>query len=332
MRNQVDFMNFCQEIFHNFFSRRRGATHCAGRGVYNKGTKPKGGGGMQVEVYADLLFLINAGMDGLCLLITSRLLHKRILPFRMIAAAVLGGVYAVLVLFLSVGRLTALLADAVVCLLMCLAAFGRRGILGASLLYTGLSMALGGVMTALFSLLNRAGVAGLLPDGGDGAEAWIFLAVAAAGGIVTLKGGRLWRRSRSVTVCLVTVTLGGRSQTFAGLVDTGNLLCDPVGGQAVICARPEALSALFAPAVRDAMAAGDPTALVNTPDARRLRCIPTETATGGGMLIGFRPDGVTLALHDKDTPRAVDATVAVMPKGSPPESGTEALVPAVLLP
>ena len=82
---------------------------------------------MEVEVYADLLFLINAAMDGLCLLLTGRLLHRRVKPWRVALASVLGGVYAVAALFPEVGTVLSLLLDAAVCLIMCALVFGGRG-------------------------------------------------------------------------------------------------------------------------------------------------------------------------------------------------------------
>ncbi len=296
---------------------------------------------MEVEVYADLLFLINAGMDGLCLTVTARLLHRRVRVGRWLAGTALGGVYAVLSLFLNTEQAVALGVDILVCLLLCAVVFGwrdgrgLRGLLAAAAVFTALSMLLGGVMTALFNLCNRLGLSDRLPGGGEGIGAWLFLVSGVVGSVIGLRGGRLCRRARSVRLCEVTVTVDGASLSVRGLVDSGNLLRDPAGGRAVICLSPGVADGILSPALRAVMASGgtDVSDLREVSDIRRLRLIPAGTATGGRILPGFRPDKVVLT-PEGGRGREADAVIAVM--ASPVAAGdgldgVDALVPAELL-
>ena len=291
---------------------------------------------MEVEVYADLLFLINAGMDGLCLLLTGKLLHRKIKPWRVLLGAILGGIYAVASLLLKAGQALSLLADLTVCIAMCGTVFGERRGSGLKHLsrtvgvYFLLSMVLGGIMTALYHLLNRAGIAsllsGLLTEGGDGPGSWLFLLLALLGGGISLWGGHLSGRSRSVTVCSVSVELDGKAVELRGMVDSGNLLRDPVGGRLVICADGESLRPLMSHTLFDVLR-GKPPAEVGLPpsEARRVRVIPAGTATGSGLLYGFLPDRVTITPEGKRQARGVDAVVAVTNISA---EGVEALVPS----
>ena len=295
---------------------------------------------MEIEVYADLLFLINAGMDGLCLLLTGKLLHRRVKAWRGAVGAVLGGAYAVAALLLpDMGQAPSLLCDLAVCVAMCGIVFGERrrgwikGLFSSVGVYFALSMALGGVMTALYHLLNRTGaaslLAGLSEGGGDGLGSWLFLLLVLVGGAVSLWGGRLFRRSRAVRLCTVTVDLDGRSVTLRGIVDSGNLLRDPIGGRAVICAEKKALTELLSLPLMAVMEGMPPQAVSLSPsDAKRIRVIPADTATGGGILYGFFPDRVMLTAEDGGAAREVDAVVAVT---SIPTSGVAALIPADLI-
>ena len=181
---------------------------------------------MAVEVYADLLFLINAGMDGLCFCLTGRLLHHRLSPWRVLLGAVIGGLYAVMALLLEAGQAVALLFDVAVCLVMC--AIGKNRFFLSVAVYFVLSMVLGGVMTALYNLLNRIGFAESLPDGEDGIGTWLFALLALVGSGITLWGGRFFRRLAAVRHCRVTVELEGLQVELEGMVDTGNLLKDPL--------------------------------------------------------------------------------------------------------
>ena len=293
---------------------------------------------MEVAVYADLLFLINAGMDGLCLLLAGKLLHRKVRPWRGVIGAVLGGAYAVAALLLpDVGQAPSLLCDLAVCVAMCGIVFGEgrrgwvKGLLSSVGVYFVLSMALGGVMTALYHLLNRAGVAALLGElsggGGDGLGSWLFHRLVLVGGAVSLWGGRFWRQSRAVRLCTLTVELDGKTASLRGMVDSGNLLRDPMSGRTVICAEGAAFGKLLSPALAAVMGGKSPDAVgLPSEDARRVRVIPTETATGAGMLYGFLPDRLILA--DGKEEREVDAIVAFV---SVPTDGVDALIPSELL-
>lgn len=294
---------------------------------------------MEVEVYADLLFLINAGMDGLCFCLTGKLLHRKLSPWRVIVGALLGGVYAVAALLLDTGQAVSLCLDVGVCLLMCGLVFGGRTagrgrrVLLSTGVYFVLSMVLGGIMTALYHLLNRAGVASLLAewfsdggsDSGDGPGAWLFLLLTAVGGAVSLWGGRLFRRSVKATPCRVTVMLDGRTAVLEGMVDTGNLLRDPVGGRAVICADGRGVAEILSPELYAVMRGQDTgMSSLSLADARRVRVIPAGTATGDGMLYGFLPDAITVTVEGQ-AERQVNAVVAVTVL-----DGMSALVPSDL--
>lgn len=288
---------------------------------------------MEVEVYADLLFLLNAGMDALCFCLTGKLLHRPLSALRIAAGAVLGGIYAVASLLFDVGAAVALGLDVAVCLLICLIALGRRsggwrGFLTATGTYFLLSMVLGGVMTALYHLLNRMNLSAYIPIGDEGPGTWLFALLALVGGGITLWGGRFFRRNAAVQTCRVTLELDGRRVELEGMVDTGNFLRDPLGGRAVICARMDALASILSPELANALRDGRVDGLSSSGDARRLRLIPATTATGGGMLAGFLPDRVDIA-YERNGKRemcTVSAVVAVADI-----SQTQSLVPSELI-
>ena len=289
---------------------------------------------METTVYADLLFLVNAGIDCLCFCMTARLLHRRLRVWRLIVGTVLGGIYAVVALLLPFGQVGALVTDVAVCLLMCAVVFGLRSLISAAAIYTALSMLMGGVMTALFNLFNRIGVAAWLPSGGEGLGAWLFLLFSVMGSIVSMKSGRIWRRSRNIRLCDVKIEVETMSVTLRGFVDSGNLLRDPASGRAVICIGEKSAKKLLSSNLFAVMASGgtDVSHLRDPADIRRLRLIPAGTATGQDILPAFRPDKITLT-PDEEKPREVDAVIAVT-KQSPRDGVTgeaEALVPLELI-
>lgn len=289
---------------------------------------------MTVEVYADLLFLINAGMDGLCLLLTGSILHRRFSRIRVYLGAALGGIYAVCSLFLETGKTAALLADIGVCLLLCALVFagkrsgGMRGFLSATAVYFLLSMTLGGIMTALYNLFNRLGVADWFPTEGDGPGTWLFALLALMGSGITLLGGRFFKKSASIQACRVTVELNGRRLELDGMVDTGNLLRDPLSGRTVICGETSLLLPFLSPGLALAIREQGYVPALSKDEARRIRLIPASTATGDGLLAGFLPDRVQITYIQKGRKQEREISAVIAPVAL---TATQALVPTELI-
>lgn len=274
---------------------------------------------MVQEVYIDLYFLTNVSMDLLCLMITAALLHRTVKRFRAIAAAVLGGGYAVAALLFSLDGIVGFVSDLSVAFLMCTVAFYVRKtsflqLLRCTLVQALVSMMLGGVMTALYACLNRLHLP-LEVLQGDGLSVWTFALLTAVASIATLRGGKLFGLSQKTKSVTVHAVLFGKSVTLSAMVDSGNLLRDPVSGKSVIVADTARIAPLLPPAMRQAYASNDFTALLSTYEhAKRLRPIPTETATGTGLLFAIVPDSLTLMQDGSAVP--ADYLIAPAPLGN----------------
>lgn len=201
-------------------------------------------------VYGDLLFLINFSMDFLCFYFSCLLLHKRLPTLRACIAASIGGVYSVGALFIRVPSEVALAIDIFVLVIMCLIVYLEKGIgilrfAKLVFLYFFVSALLGGVMTALFSLLNRMKLfSGQGADEND-LSVWVFALLAALGSIFTLNWGRFFRStSHKRTVNLRVEGNGGRV-TLSALVDSGNLALEPISGKGVAFANLESCRAVL---------------------------------------------------------------------------------------
>lgn len=280
------------------------------------------------EVYGDLFFMINMSMDYLCLHLSGRLMHRKISVARLLLASAIGGVYSVVALLLNVPALAAWGLDIAVCVLMCAVAFARRreGILLISAVYVGVSMVLGGIMTALYNLLNRAGVGDELHIGDDGISAWMFAILAAVSGILALGGGRFFRRSTEARPCKVSARVMDKTVSAEGICDSGNLVCDPIDGKPVIVIGREIAERLIGRQnVQNLLEHQDISAIKDDKLLRRLRFIPTQTATGTGVLVGFGADEILLC-PEGGKERSVDALLAVMDTDS-----DTVLVPSTLM-
>lgn len=255
------------------------------------------------EVYADLLFLVNFSMDYLCAYLTASILRRRAIPWRLLSASVLGGIYAVLALFLPAHRGMSLLLDILVCAIMCGILFYVRGgpfrfYIASCAVFVGVSMAMGGMMTALFNLLNRIDwPSETVSDPEDGLSAWVFAVLAGISTLAGLKGSRILHRSATRRYARLSVTVGGRTAEMQALLDSGNLCRDPLSGRPVIFIDSQPAHVLIGEGeARD-------------PDmARRVRLIPVETVGGRRLQKAYLPDCVVLT--DRGGAHTVDALIA----------------------
>ncbi len=284
---------------------------------------------MQQSVYADLYFLINAAMDLLCLFITSALLHLRVKRRRTLLAAGVGGIYAVLALLLGGGGLLGFLSDCTVGILLCVITFATRDFSAGRLLkctavYMLVSMLQGGIMTGLYSLLNRLELPFEALEG-DGLSVWLFAALSAAAGFATVTGGRFFGFAKRTQSVGVRLTLFERSCEFRALVDSGNLLRDPLSGRSVIVVKREVLLPLLPPALARAAHTGRADDwLQDTRYVRYIRLIPMQTATGKSLLPALLPTELWIT-EGKHT-YAADYLIAPSDLGSS-ASGFDAVIP-----
>jgi len=284
-----------------------------------------------LDVYADLLFLINFSMDFLCLFLSVKLLHLRQRTGRMLLAAAVGGLYSVLVLFWEAGSVIALTVDLGVCLLMCAVSAAGKGVSLLRLIllsgtYFGISALMGGGMTALYHLLNRADLP-LNDLPGDGISAWMFLVLATLAALAAAFGGRLFARQSARRTCTVHIRLENAAWELPGRCDSGNLLCDPISGTPVIIADREAWLHALPEGLRRAVESGGREHESGT-QSKRVRIVPMQTAQGSSMAIALLPDEVLLEEQNGKL-HAVHALIA--PSGQPLEGEYFAIVPATLM-
>ncbi len=251
---------------------------------------------MEQVVYVDLFFLINMSMDMLCFFLVCRLLSQKLYVGRCLLASALGGLYACAALLLLPSGPIGVIMDFAACAVMCAVAVYKRGRFGSvaafALVYTAVSVLLGGFMTALFALFNRLGLHKILGavESEEGGEVWMFALLAAAAGIISLFGGKLLRRRGERKHCRLQISLGGRTLELNGICDSGNLLREPISGKPCVVADAEGLGYILP---RGFGRVGD----FNEVDLNMLkgiRVIPCSTAAGGGMLYGFYPDGLAI--------------------------------------
>ena len=291
---------------------------------------------MEQTVYADILFLINFSMDFFCFYITSVLLHRPFPKLRALFSSAVGGVYSVAILFAGFLPFLELVCDIGMWLLMCVVVFCGKNVrfgkfMLSSAVYIGVAVALGGIMTAVMNMMNLLGFSGVSENSGEGMPVWLFALIAVISGAATLGGGKFFREKQSEHTADIEITYLGKSIRLTAVCDSGNFVRDPISGKSVVVADLSPLArALPDPLIR-AVRNNDASMLseLSGESARKLRLVPTRTATGGGMLFALTPDRLTVTLPGGDT-HEVDALFAPINLGGSAK-GFQALIPPELL-
>ena len=186
----------------------------------------------------------------------------------------------------------------------------------------------GGLMTWAFLKLGNGTsyleIGGTIATVYGDLPVWKFAVFALLSALLTWVLGKIFRRKRSIRTCLLRVRFGREERVLAALVDSGNLLEDPVSGTPVIFLKGKAAK-LLPKGLLAAMKNGADSLML--PEAGRLRVIPGKTVSGSGLLLAAVPDGISLRAGREWEERR--ALVAVDFTGGD-YGGFEALVPEAL--
>lgn len=258
-------------------------------------------------IYADVLFALSVFTDYLLCLVTGRFCGLRLRRGRYLAAAVLGGVYAVAVFLPGLAWLAHPLAELCAAGLMGLVAYGgETRLLRCVAAFLAVSASFGGAAWAV-----------ALRQGGSPAPDLRLLAAVFVGSyaLLTLLSRTRHRRAREHRT-EAALSLNGRRASFTALEDSGNCLTDPVSGDAVMLVSPAALRPLF-PGLEALLELPDAVELVSLagelPETRgRFRLLRCGSVAGPTLLAAFRPDAAEI---DGKTRRDLLAAVSQAAEG-----------------
>ena len=187
--------------------------------------------------------------------------------------------------------------------------------LGRCALFAGVSAILGGIMSAMYSLLNRSGLSSLEGESGDDISIWLFALLAAAGGAAAFAGGRRAKRIAVSKQSDVEIAFGGKSVILRAMTDTGNMLTDPLCGRAVAICELDAVAPIFPSELVDFWRRGDVSfaSRLSSENSARLRFIPAKgaLASKSSLLCAILPESIKVSVSDGK--RDADLLIAPVP-------------------
>lgn len=279
--------------------------------------------GETTVIYADVLFLINFFIDGVCLFITAVTSKLELKRLRLICACVVGGLYSIFALYAEIfPDLLQILLHVSAVFALCFTAFGFRSLkeLGKTVLvYFMVSSLLGGVLYAVYSAVGKFA----LYEGYFYTElslASLGIAILLCAGAVGVFYYNLKKSSRTKTAML-SFSFRGMDFKVDCFADSGNLLLCPYSGRHVILVKPEALSQLGTELIER---------LKMNELSQGFRLIPVKTPAGSRLLVSFLPERAEIKAFGERKGKSVSVALAVdFSEGT--YGGMTGLAPAVLI-
>ena len=256
---------------------------------------------MKTTVYADVLFLVNFVINYLLMYITMLLSKSHSRMLRLPLSSAIGALYSVCMFIPGATILGLFVSKAVLSVVMVYIAFGGvniKSFFKQLCFFYLVSLICAGVVTALCSMNSNFIISkgpviyintGTLP---------IVVAACISYFVIRITFG-IYRKISMRDYLSMVIYKDGKAVNITVLVDTGNLLIDPVGGGPVIVAEQKVLSGI--------VGVGDLyQKCKKIPD---MRLIPIKTVgCENGLLVGFKPDKICCK-----TPVRQDAIIAVSP-------------------
>lgn len=289
---------------------------------------------MQQVVYGDVLFLVNASIDFLVLFMAGYFLHIKRRLFRLVLSSLVGGIYGVIILLPALTWWGTLFIHFFMAFILCLIAYapvGRKIFFSLFLSFFGAALLLGGVLTAFYGFLANVFETNSTNAINSAKKAEFFLLYAAISALLVFFGGRVFSKKRNKREMMVEIWEGEKNIICCCLVDSGNLLTDPLSGKPVILVRRKEALSIISGEYLTSFEQGIEENRIPLHMRRKMRVILAHSAIGKKILFGYIPDNIFLYGREREKNKyEVDAILAIAEDGTKDFAGYSGIIPASL--
>ncbi|MBQ4115742.1 MAG: sigma-E processing peptidase SpoIIGA [Clostridia bacterium] len=254
-------------------------------------------------IYGDVLIIINFSMDFLALYITAKIMHLKLNSKRITLSSLIGALYSLVILSLNLSSAISGIISLAMAFLLTVTAYGKQKritLLKNTVVFYIVNFALGGGITAICNILNIwQNKRNLMINGtfdvlyGD-LPFGLLVLLALLCGAFSLVSGKLIKKKSAEKSCSLHITFNQNSTTLEALVDSGNLLREPLSGKPVIITAFNDMRKLIPIELIPLFKNKDTGCLGNNLYSAKVRIIPISTVNGNNLLFGLLPDKVSV--------------------------------------
>lgn len=264
--------------------------------------------GDALTVYLDIIFLENLCINCIILLATAVINKNTISIIRILLSSLIGSVYAVLV-YLSISQVFSnIVLKILLSVCMVHIAYNSKNIktlLKQLILFYLTSFTFGGVAFALLYFVKPQNI--LIKNGVLIGTYPIKIALAGVivGFIIITIAFKNYKKklSKKDMFCNITIEFENRFKTIRAMIDTGNLLKEPLSGKPVIVVEKECLQELIPKEILnniEKIILGEYNINLNK-YASKFRVIPfTSLGKENGLLLGLKIDNLQIDYDDQE--------------------------------
>lgn len=258
---------------------------------------------MKQIIYADMIFLLNFCMDFLALFAAGKILGLRLSAGRLVLSSVFGAAYCVFTFICDYSSILEMIINILVSVIMCFIAYNINSLVSFTkifVIFYSACFMLGGGIEALYYLSGLVNTEDIV--GGSGANAsppfQTIIIFAGFCTLIVIFAGSLFKRHSSVKDTEIIVGFMGREVKIASIVDSGNLLYEPISSVPVIIVTLKSAANLFDMDTIEFFA-GDSVAYLNKVGgselekaaALKFRIVPVKSVMEAkNILPAFTPD------------------------------------------
>lgn len=265
-----------------------------------------------MTIYLDVIFLENLCMNYIILFATALILKNKIKYYRLIISSTLGGIYAIISLFNAFQMYTSLFFKILISIIMVYIAYNPNSIkelIKRIMLFYLTSFAFGGCAFALLYFIKPQEI--FLKNG-------LYIGtypikIALLGGLIgfclivnTFKLIKN-RINKKDIYCYIEIEFNNKKVSMKSLIDTGNMLKDPITGMPVIVVQKDILKDILPNEILENISniiGNDSCSIVNilenTEYVNRFKLIPfSSLGVQHGLLLGFKADNVKIKYNEE---------------------------------
>ena len=206
---------------------------------------------MRQVIYADVVFLMNFCMDFLALFAAGKILGLKLSVGRLSLSSAIGALYCIFTFMYDADKIFVpeMIINIAVSVLMCFIAFKIDSLLKFTkiflIFYSACFMLGGGIeaLSYLSGLVRTEAADGAVVSGAPPVQVIVLLAVICT--FVIIFAGSLFKRRSEIKETKIIIGFLGKEVTVNAIVDSGNLLYDPISSLPVIIVNLNSVLDLF---------------------------------------------------------------------------------------
>lgn len=265
-----------------------------------------------MTIYLDVVIIENLIMNSIIMYATAIVTKNKIKHIRILIASLIGAIYSVVSYISNLAIFSNLFTKILLSIIMVYIAFNPKGIktLGKiTLLFYLTSFLFGGVAFSMIYIIKPQNI--IMKDGlflGTYPLKTIFIGAIIAS-IILIAGFKVVKNkiSKKDMFCNVNIKIQGKEKNIKVMIDTGNLLKDPISGMPVIVIEHTELYDILPKELLnnlEKILGGDLESIpenIKNEYLPKLRVIPySSLGKQNGMLLGIKADGVKIEKEEEN--------------------------------